>query len=134
MEVPSGYDVLAVAGHGDGDGFPVLRRWLVGDFSADLAMLDLVAVEIRVDHEIVDALEVHVRVRLHESLGSVHSPFACDFNEQTNHRATLKRSCRMLEHSPWYSLSLSFWNFESTSLFPFGHVVITWNRLLVSRC
>ena len=81
MTVPSGHDVLPVAGHGDGDGFPALRRWLVGNLGVDLAMLDPVAVEVRVDHEIVDTLEVHVRVRLHESFGSVHSPLACDFNE-----------------------------------------------------
>lgn len=34
---------------------------------------------------------------------------------------------------PLYSLSLSFWNLERISVFPVGHIVVTWNRLLDSK-
>lgn len=54
--LPSGDDVLAVAVDVDDDSPAGLGGGLVGDFGMNMAMLDLVAVEIRFDYEIIDAV------------------------------------------------------------------------------
>lgn len=78
-DIPSSHDVLTIAGHRDDDPLSSLGSWFVGDLSVDLAVFQLVTVEVSVDHEVVDALQVHVGVSDRESLGGVHFPFA--YNE-----------------------------------------------------
>lgn len=74
--VPSGHDVFTVAGDGD-DYFPAgLRSGTVSDFGVNLTMFELVAVEININHEIVDALQINMIVGNGEALRRIDLPFA----------------------------------------------------------
>lgn len=73
---PSGHDVFAVAG--DGDRYPPagLGGGTVGDFGVNLTMLELVAVHVNVDDEIVDTLQIDMRVGNGEAFWRLDLPFA----------------------------------------------------------
>lgn len=74
--VPSGDEILAVAGYGD-DYLPAgLGGGTVGDLGVNFAMLELVAVQIDVDDEILDALQVDARVGYGEAQRCLDFPFA----------------------------------------------------------
>lgn len=74
--LPSCDDVLAVAGDGD-NYFPAgLGGGTVSYLGVNFTMLELVAVQINVDDEIVDALQVDVRVGNGEAVWCLDFPFA----------------------------------------------------------
>jgi len=76
MLLPSGNEILAIAGDGD-DYFPAgLGGGTVGDLGVNFTMFQLVAVQINVDDEVLDALQVDVRVGCGEAVGCLDFPFA----------------------------------------------------------
>jgi len=76
VQLPSGHDIFAVTG--DGDRYPpaALDSGLVSDFGMNLAMLELVAVQIDVDEEVVEALQIDVSVGHGEAVWRFDLPFA----------------------------------------------------------
>lgn len=75
MLLPSGDEILAVAGDGD-DYFPAgLGGGTVGDLGVNFAMFELIAVQINVDDEILDALQVDVSVGYGEAEWCLDFPF-----------------------------------------------------------
>lgn len=76
MLLPSGNEILAIAGDGD-DYFPAgFGGGTVGDLGVNFTMFQLVAVQINVDDEVLDALQVDVRVGCGEAVGCLDFPFA----------------------------------------------------------
>lgn len=74
--VPSGHDVFTVAGDGDDYSPASLGGGAVCDFGVNLTMLELIAVQINVDVEIVDAHQFDVRVGNGEAFRRFDLPFA----------------------------------------------------------
>lgn len=74
--IPSGHDVFAIAG--DSDDYPSagLGGGPVGDFGVKLTVLELVAVQVNVNDEIVDAVQIDVRVGNDEAFRRLDLPFA----------------------------------------------------------
>lgn len=74
--LPSGDDILAVACDGD-DYLPAgLGGRTVGKLGVNFTMLELVAVQINVDDEILDALQVDMRIGNGEAVWCLDFPFA----------------------------------------------------------
>lgn len=74
--VPSGHDVFTVTGDGDGYSLASLGGGSVSDFSMNLTVLELVAVQINVNDEIVNTLQIDVRVGDGEASRRIDFPFA----------------------------------------------------------
>ena len=74
--VPSGYNVFAIASDSDDYSPAGLGGRFVSDFGVNLTMLELVAVQINVNHEIVDAIQIDVRVGNGKAFRRLDLPFA----------------------------------------------------------
>lgn len=75
-DVPSGDDIFTVAGNGDNYSPTSLGGGLVSDFGVNLTMLELVAVHINVNDEVVNALQIDMSVGNGEAFRRFDLPFA----------------------------------------------------------
>lgn len=76
LPVPSCHDILAVAGYVDDYSLARFGGRLVSDLRLNLTVLQLVAVQIHGDQEIVDAVQIDVRVGIDEAFRCLYFPFA----------------------------------------------------------
>lgn len=78
--LPSGHDVLAIAGDGDDDSPAGLSGGPVGNLGVNLTIFEFVTVEINVDDEIVDTVQFVVRICDDKTFRCVNFAFTWEAN------------------------------------------------------
>jgi len=76
VQLPSGHDVFAVTGDSDRYSPAALDGGLISDFGVNLTMLELVAVQIDVDEEVVETFEIDVSIGHGKAVWRFDLPFA----------------------------------------------------------